>query len=65
MQQFLSIYDNIGDTIRISGISSEDYSSYNTLYFITGITSGDDKNITVTSTESIDNFSTQTLMAPL
>ena len=53
-----SIYDNIGDTIRISGISSEDYSSYNTLYFITGITHGDDKNITVTSTESIDNFST-------
>ena len=52
-----SIYDNLGDTIKVIGVSSKEYSGYNTLYRIIGITTGDDKDISVVSTTSIDNFS--------
>ena len=47
----------MGDTIKVTGVSSKQYSGYNTLYRITGITTGDDKDISVVSTTSIDNFS--------
>jgi hypothetical protein len=31
------IYDHVGESIRVSGVTSEGYSGYNTLYKITGI----------------------------
>ena len=35
--QVTHIYDNVGDTIRVSGIKSDTYAGYNQLYRITGI----------------------------
>ncbi len=52
------IYDNVGDVIRVIGVSSESYAGYNDLYRITGIDVGNDKNITVSSASSITGIST-------
>jgi hypothetical protein len=52
------IYDNVGDVIRVLGVSSESYAGYNELYRITGIGTGNDKNITVSSASSITGIST-------
>jgi hypothetical protein len=52
------IYDNVGDVIRVIGVSSESYAGYNDLYRITGISDGNDKNITVSSASSITGIST-------
>jgi len=52
-----SIYNNVGDTIRISGITSFAYDQYNQLYTITGITSTN--QINVNSLESVDEYSTE------
>ena len=52
------IYDNVGDVIRVIGVSSESYAGYNDLYRITGIGTGNDKNITVSSASSITGIST-------
>ena len=35
--QVTKIYDNVGDTIRVAGVSSDTYSDYNQLYRVTGI----------------------------
>ena len=51
------IYDNVGDVIRVIGVSSESYAGYNDLYRITGIGTGNDKNITVSSASSITSIS--------
>ena len=51
------IYNNVGDVIRISGVSSESYSGYNNLYRITDVGIGSDKNFTVSSASSISNIS--------
>ena len=48
-----SVYSNIGDVVRINGISSESYSAYNDLYRITGITTGVQKEFNVSSASSI------------
>jgi len=48
-----SISDNIGDAIKVSGITSALNSGYNTLYRITGITTSN--QIDVVSSESISN----------
>ncbi len=48
-----TISDNVGDTIKVTGVSSESYSGYNTLYRISGITTGKAKEINVTSAETI------------
>ena len=57
-----SIYDNVGDVIRISGVSSESYSGYNDLYRITGVgigtTTSVEKVINVSSASSVSGFST-------
>ena len=49
-----NIYNNVGDCLSISGVSSASYSGYNTLYRITGITTA--KEITVQSAETISGF---------
>jgi len=51
------VYDNVGDTLRISGVGSATYDVYNDLYRITGIgTLGND--ITVASASTISGFTT-------
>ena len=35
--QVTQIYDNVGDVIRVNGITSESFAGYNDLYRITGI----------------------------
>ena len=51
------IYDNVGDVIRVIGVSSESYAGYNDLYRITGISDGNDKKVTVSSASSITSTS--------
>ena len=51
------IYDNVGDVIKITGVSSETYKAYDDLYRITGIgTTG--TSITVSSASTVTGFST-------
>jgi len=51
------IYDNVGDVLKITGVSSETYKAYDDLYRITGIgTTG--TSITVSSASTIAGFST-------
>jgi len=53
-----SISNNIGDTLKISGVSSATNAAYNTLYRISGITTGKSKEIDVISSETISGFTT-------
>ena len=50
-----SINNNLNDSLRVSGVSS---SAYNTIYRISGITTGRPKEINVISSEIISEFST-------
>ena len=56
--QVAGVYDNVGDTVRISGVSSISYKGYNDLYRITGVAVGSAKSFTAVSTKSISGFST-------
>ena len=49
-----NIYDNVGDSLSLSGVSSASYVGYNTLYRITGISTA--KQITVQSSEAVGGF---------
>lgn len=49
-----NIYNNVGDCLSLSGVSSASYAGYNTLYKITGISTA--KQITVQSAETISGF---------
>ncbi len=51
-----SISNNVGDTIKISGISSTTNAGYNTLYRISSIETGKPKEINVVSSESISPY---------
>jgi hypothetical protein len=53
-----SISNSIGDTLKISGISSASNSGYNTLYRVSEIGVGKVKEINVVSTETISGVST-------
>ena len=52
------IYDNVGDTIRVIGVSSESYAEYNDLYRITGVPIGAATSMTVESASTVSGFST-------
>ena len=52
------IYNNVGDMIQVSGVSSDGYSGYNNLYRITEIPVGSTKRIPVKSSNQISNQST-------
>ena len=52
------IYSNIGDVIRIAGVSSESYAGYNDLYRITDVATGAATSITVASASTVSGFST-------
>ena len=47
------IYNNVGDTLSIDNINPDSYDAYNNLYRITGITDGNDKEISVASASTI------------
>ena len=52
-----TISDNVGDTLKISGVSSETYSGYNTFYRVSEIKNGKSKEINVISAETITGTS--------
>ena len=61
--QVTQIYDNVGDVIRVNGITSESFAGYNDLYRITGIgTVGvgtdNERTINVASASTITGFTT-------
>ena len=47
------IYDNVGDVVRLTGVSSETYNQYNDLYRITEINVGGGKSFTAISDKSL------------
>jgi hypothetical protein len=47
------VYNNVGDTVRITGVSSEAYTSFNDVYRITQVAVGAAKSFVVTSTSAI------------
>ena len=47
------IYDNVGDVIRVTGVSSEGYAAYNQLYRITDVAIGSATTVTVAAASSI------------
>ena len=47
------VYNNVGDTVRISGVSSSAYDPFNNVYRITNIEVGAAKSFVVTSTSAI------------
>ena len=51
-----SIYNNVGDTVRISGVNSEGFIDYNQLYRITGVPVGGATSVTVASASSVGNY---------
>ena len=53
-----SVYDNVGDVIKIAGFSSETVKHYDQLYRITGITTGLTKEITVSSASTVSSAHT-------
>ena len=52
------IYNNVGDVVRVSGVSSVSYAEYNNLYRITNIPIGSSKKFDVTSTTIIQSSTT-------
>ena len=51
-------YNNIGDTVRVSGVSSVSYAGYNNLYRITDVPVGSAKKFDVTSTTAVGSANT-------
>ena len=60
-----SVYDNVGDVVRVAGVSSEKYSGYNDLYKITDVATGAATSVTVESANPVSNFSTTGVGADL
>jgi hypothetical protein len=56
-----AVSSNVGDTIEVSGVSSDSYSGYNTLYRISEIEIGKPKEINVVSAETLQTYSTSGL----
>jgi len=56
--QVAEIYNNVGDTVRISGVSSSSLAGYNDLYRITNVRVGSAKSFSAQSTKSVSGFST-------
>ena len=50
-----SIYNNVGDTLRVVSVQSEAYADYNDLYRITGVNVGGATSITVSSASTVSN----------
>jgi hypothetical protein len=52
------IYNNVGDVIQISGVTSTSYQDYNNLYRITNVSVGSAKSFTAISASAVSGFST-------
>jgi hypothetical protein len=52
------IYDNVGDVIRIAGVTSNTYKPYNSIYRITNVQVGASKSFVVVSDSAITGVST-------
>ena len=52
------IYNNVGDVVQISGVTSTAYQDYNNLYRITNVPVGSAKSFTAVSASSVSGFST-------
>jgi hypothetical protein len=52
------IYNAVGESIDIQGITSATYESHNTLYKVSGITNGQDREIRVTSSTIVGSANT-------
>jgi len=50
-----NIYNNIGDSVRVVGVKSDSYSTYNQLYRITDVAVGSATTITVSAASSISS----------
>ena len=53
-----NIYDNVGDIVRVSGVTSDTYKPYNTLYRITEVVVGGAKSFTAISDPAIIGVTT-------
>jgi len=51
-----SIYNNVGDTLRVVGVASESLAGYNDLYRITSVEVGGASSVTVASASTIAGF---------
>jgi hypothetical protein len=51
------IYNNVGDVVQISGVTSTSYQDYNNLYRITNVPVGSAKSFTAVSASSVSGFS--------
>ena len=56
-----SIYNHVGETLRVTGITSESYSEYNNLYRITGISSSNTVNVESLLSTSSSSINTSDL----
>jgi hypothetical protein len=52
------IYNNVGDVVQISGVTSTSYQDYNNLYRITNVPVGLAKSFTAESASAVSGFST-------
>tara|TARA_Y100001937_G_scaffold127187_1_gene198657 strand:+ start:3 stop:5981 length:5979 start_codon:yes stop_codon:yes gene_type:complete len=52
------IYSNVGDALKITGITPEANSDYNTVYKIESISTGNDKEVTVSSAATVSRSTT-------
>ena len=52
------IYDNVGDVVRLTGVTSESYKQYNDLYRITDVTVGGGKSFTGISDKTVIGVTT-------
>ena len=52
------IYDNVGDIIKLTGVTSETYKPYNSLYRITEVVVGSAKSFTAISDPPITGVTT-------
>ena len=52
------IYDNVGDVVRLTGVSSESYNQYNDIYRITDVTVGGGKSFTAISDKTVVGVTT-------
>ena len=50
-----NIYNNVGDVVKVTGISSESYNGYNSLYRITSVNNTTSINVSSASSISSDN----------
>ena len=58
------IYNNVGDVVRVSGVSSESNLEYNDLYRITSVGLGSDKQFNVSSASTISSTSSTLGITP-